>query len=128
MTKRNELLAGLCVLVAEDEYLIAREMRRVLINNGCAQVQLAASLADAERIADAGGLHAALLDIKLGEQDAFSLAGRLEREGVPMLFISGYTTEVLPAHLAHVPLVQKPFPHGRLLATLQSVLSGRKHE
>lgn len=124
MSDRERLPAGLRVLVAEDEYLVAREIRSVLVTAGCGDVRLAASLADAESIASAGDVHAALLDVKLGERVVYPLAERLERLGVPVIFVTGYATEAIPPHLAHLPLIQKPFPHARLLTTLRQAVAG----
>lgn len=125
MSARDLSLAGLRVLVVEDEYLVAREIRRVLDGAGCAEVRLAANLSQAESQAGADDLHAVILDIKLGNEDVYPLAERLDRRGVPMLFVTGYATDAVPPHLAHLPLVQKPFQHRRLLATLQHAVSRR---
>lgn len=125
MSDRARSLAGLRVLVAEDEYLVAREIRGVLAGAGCAEVRLVASLAEAEAIAEAGDLDAALLDVKLGERDVYPLAERLDRHGVPAVFVTGYASEAVPPHLAHLPLIQKPFPHARLLTTLRQAVWGQ---
>ena len=126
MSAPNGPLRGLRVLVVEDEYLVAREIRHVLSRAGCAEVRLAASLDAAGTMAGADDLQAVLLDIKLGEQDVYPLAERLERlerQGMPVIFVTGYATEAVPAHLEHLPLVQKPFQHKRLVAALQQVVS-----
>ena len=124
MKERTQTLAGLSVLVAEDEYLVVREVRRLLTRAGCADVQIAGNLADAERLARDGQFDAALLDIKLGEHDVFALAETLDRAGVPVIFVTGYATEMVPDHLARLPMIQKPFPRKRLLETLEQVALG----
>ncbi len=123
MSTHNRPLRGLRVLVVEDEYLVAREIRHVLSRAGCAEVRLAASLDAAGTMAGAEDLQAVLLDIKLGELDVYPLAERLDRQGMPVVFVTGYATEAVPAHLEHLPLVQKPFQHKRLVAALQQVVS-----
>jgi len=123
MSTHNGPLRGLRVLVVEDEYLVAREIRHVLSRAGCAEVRLAASLDAAGTMAGAEDLQAVLLDIKLGELDVYPLAERLDRQGMPVVFVTGYATEAVPAHLEHLPLVQKPFQHKRLVAALQQVVS-----
>lgn len=121
MTEQNGPLAGLRVLVAEDEYLIVRELRRILTQAGCPDIRVAGNLADAERLAGDGAPNLALLDIKLGEQEVYQLAERLDRGGVATAFVTGYATEVVPNHLTHIPLIQKPFPRRRLLQTLHQL-------
>ena len=88
-------------------------------------MRLAASLAQAESLAGADDLDAVLLDIKLGDDDVYPLAERLDRRGMPVVFVTGYTTEVVPPHLGHLPVIQKPFQHRRLVATLQQAIANR---
>ena len=111
MSARDLSLAGFRVLVVEDEYLVAREIRRVLAGAGSADVRLAASLAEAESLAGTDDLDAVLLDIKLGVDAVYPLAERLDRRGMPVVFVTGYATEVVPPHLDHLPVLQKPFQY-----------------
>ena len=118
-------VAGLRVLVVEDEDLVAREIRRVLAGAGSANVRLAASLAQAESLAGTDDLDAVLLDIKLGVDDVYPLAERLDPRGMPVVFVTGYATEVGRPHLDHRPVIQKPFQYRRLVATLQQAIANR---
>ena len=84
---------------------------------------LAASLRDAKAMVlgpypseaealEAMGLEApeaAVLDINLGDGGPrFDLARQLRRRGIPFVFLTGYSSEVIPDDLSDVPLIEKP--------------------
>jgi len=109
--ERREL-AGVRVLVVEDERLILMELEAVLEDAGAIIVgtctDVAAALAVANR---ASKIDAALLDIRLGHESIAPVAHALRERGVPFVFYSGQT-ETDPIHLEWptVRIIQKPAP------------------
>ena len=122
MTSRTAPLAGRRILVAEDEYLIARDLERTLLAAGCAEVLLVPSIADCHRVRARTRLDAAVLDLRLRDGDASALARALRADGVPILFITGYEETALPDDMRELPLLAKPFPRQQLLACLAEIL------
>lgn len=61
------------------------------------------------RIAKAEVLHAALLDVNLGNDNSFALADALLDAGVPVAFITGRDSNSLPERFRLAPILCKPF-------------------
>lgn len=97
------------ILVAEDEYLIARHMRTLLRRLGGDDVGPVPDLDRAIELARTERLAAAILDIKpADDRPAYPLADLLAERGVPFLFVSGYSPQDLPRRYRNVPLTVKP--------------------
>lgn len=80
------------VLVVEDSYLTARSVARMLEGIGAEIVGPAPSVAKAIALIELKGCDAAVLDINLGDETVEAVAVRLESEGRPYFFISGYAS------------------------------------
>jgi DNA-binding response OmpR family regulator len=97
------------ILVAEDEYLIARHMRTLLDRLGGEVVGPVPGLDEAVRLATTERLEAAILDIKLADgRTVYPLADLLAGRGIPFLFVSGYAQEDIPQRYRSIPLIVKP--------------------
>jgi DNA-binding response OmpR family regulator len=97
------------ILVAEDEYLIARHMRTLLRRIGGHVVGPVPTLDGAIELARTEDLEAAILDIKLADgQPVYPLADLLAERGVPFMFLSGYSPADIPRRYRNVPLIVKP--------------------
>lgn len=118
-------LSGRSILVAEDEYLIARDLRRMLTDAGCAEVHVAAAMAESERILASARLDGVLLDLQLRDGEAGPFAQKLRTQGVAVVFITGYGEHVVPEGLGDLPVLPKPVPRQRLIAVLTDVLPPR---
>ena len=87
-------LAGLRVLVVEDEVMIAMLLEDALEELGCELVGPCQSLSNALAAADGGDYDVALVDFNLNGEDATPLAGRLAELGRPFAIASGGGAEV----------------------------------
>jgi DNA-binding response OmpR family regulator len=97
------------ILVAEDEYLIARHMRTLLNRLGGDVVGPVPRLDQAVELARTERLEAAILDIKLADgRTVYPLADLLARRGIPFLFVSGYGFQDIPRRYRNIPLIVKP--------------------
>jgi len=101
-------LLGLSILVLEDEYYLADDMRRVLLGAGARVIgpfrDPVAAMAQVERRAP----DCAVIDVNLGEGIDFGPARSLFARGVPIVIVTGYDAEVIPKDLANPPCLQKP--------------------
>lgn len=108
------------VLILDDEPLIALDIARELQQNDIAVVGPAFSVEEAMRLLDAVGCEAAILDIKLGNDDSGRVARRLLETGVPLLVLTGYAES--DGEFEHLPRLGKPVNYSLLLTELRKLL------
>ncbi len=114
-------LAGLRVLIVEDDWILADDIAKALAGEGAAVVGPAGSVAAAAQLtAGEDGLHAAVLDVKLRDGDIYDLARRLDERGVRLIFVSGWDPEAAPADLHHCPRLDKPAAPEQVVWGLQA--------
>lgn len=102
-------LNGARVLVVEDEYYIADDLRRAL-NAAGAQVVGPYSTLDKARVAiDEGAFDCAVIDLNLHGETGVLLADQLTALGKPFAIATGYGSSAVPERLRHVPRIEKPF-------------------
>jgi CheY-like chemotaxis protein len=102
-------LQGMSVLVVEDEAIISFLLEDMLGELGASEVRLAGSVAQALSLIDARSPDLAVLDVNLGGERAYPIAERLEGDGVPFVFTTGYGRSGLDPRWAVKTVVQKPF-------------------
>lgn len=101
-------LAGLKVLVVEDEPIVAWDLAETLETYGCEIVGPAYDLAQAKALSRERTLDGAVLDVNLGGEKVFPLADALAEVPIPFCFVTGYGVAGLrPEDLEH-PVLQKP--------------------
>jgi PAS domain S-box-containing protein len=121
-------LEGCRVLVAEDESLVAIDIKDELVAAGCHVVGLASNVTDTLRLAEAskGRLDAAVLDVNLGGQAVFPVADVLVRGGVPVVFATAYGDLArgweAGGGQGRTALVRKPLARGTLGEALRRLL------
>jgi CheY-like chemotaxis protein len=116
-------LAGLRVLVVEDEMMVSMLIEDMLTDLGCTVVGPASRLDEAIALAEASELDCAVLDVNLGGQPIFPLADLLRARGRPFAFATGYGDAGLRDVDRGTPVLQKPFREGdlaRVLAELRA--------
>ena len=114
-----------CVLVVEDEYYLAKDVRRTLKTEGAEILGPFPSHEDAMAAISERTPDCAILDVNLGRGASFDLADQLRARGVPFLFFTGYDREVIPSRFADVPRLEKPVDTSRLVSSAVAVCSGR---
>jgi DNA-binding response OmpR family regulator len=102
-------LAGLRVLVVEDELAIAMLVEIALQEQQCTVVGPYGSLGEALAAARGESMDVALLDINLAGEMVFPAAEVLAERDVPFLLLSGYGASRLPSDWQHWPVCRKPF-------------------
>ena len=101
-------LAGRRVLVVEDEWFIADEIRAALERCGAGIVGPAPDVERARELAQAGGFDCAVLDINLHGEKVFAFARELKDQGRPIVFATGYGAAFVPPDLRDAPHFEKP--------------------
>ena len=112
-------LAGIRVLVAEDEAVIALDLEESLRSLGCVVCTAVSSGAEVLDLVRGEHPDVVLLDLGLADGFAGPLAAALRAEGVPFVLSTGYSTELLddPA-LRDAPVLRKPYERSELVQTL----------
>ena len=119
----NPFPPGLRVLLVEDEPLIAMDGEAALLALGVGEVILARNVGEGLRALELGNVHAAMLDLRLGEESGIAIARRLHELGIPFGFLTGYRGDAIPDEFKDRPILSKPFA-GRQLRELLLRLTG----
>jgi DNA-binding NarL/FixJ family response regulator len=80
------------ILIVEDSFLSSQHLARMLEELGAKILGPAPSVAAAMQMLDAAMCDGAVLDINLGPETSEAIALRLETEGIPFFFVSGYAS------------------------------------
>lgn len=108
-TPKGHELAGLRILLVEDEYFIADDLARALSGAGASIVGPCATVARAERAIDADGIDFAILDLNLHGESGVQVAEHLLRLEIPFAFATGYGSPSVPDRFRDLPRCEKPF-------------------
>jgi DNA-binding NarL/FixJ family response regulator len=104
-----------CVLIVEDEFLVALDMETILGEAGFDVLGPAGSVSEALRLLAVRQPDAALLDNNLNGESARAVANALTAKHVPFAFVSGNDRASLPPEFSSVVLVRKPYDATRLV-------------
>ncbi|MBP1806113.1 response regulator [Rubellimicrobium aerolatum] len=119
-------LQGRRILVVEDDYLQAEEMRVALGALRATVIGPVPSVEEAlDRLAAEDPPDAAVLDVRLGRGPVFPLVDVLRRAGVPVVFASASPHWSLPEPYEDLPHCEKPLDMGELLLALAGVARAR---
>lgn len=123
--ERGASVAGLRVLVVEDEALIAMALEDILSDLGCAVVGPASTVDKALALVD-GDIDGALLDVNVRGTLVYPVADRLIARGVPVVLCSGYAqTSAIPVAYAALPQIAKPYNPAMVRSTLIAAFGRR---
>jgi DNA-binding response OmpR family regulator len=116
--------AGRRILVVEDEYLIASEVKRWLQAAGFEVLGPVPNVDQALDLIEGRRPDAAVLDVNLGEGDnAYPLAEKLSVMGVPYLFATGDVRLTDASAYRTRPRLEKPFVARALVRALSEILA-----
>jgi DNA-binding response OmpR family regulator len=121
---RENPLAGLRILVMEDEFLIAMDVEEICRDNGASEVVLVRDLDELDVAAREASFDAAILDVMLGGRSTIDFARSLAERGVPFVFATGYSGEDgLFDALQDVEVIEKPYAGEMLLAAITRAIA-----
>ncbi len=117
-------LNGACVLLVEDEAMIAMNVEELCREHGAVDVvtidsfeSLQADLLDARKISSA------ILDIKISEQWTDEFAKLLQTRRIPFIFASGYAANhTVFEPFAGIRVVEKPYRESDLIEALVAAI------
>ncbi len=123
MVGQGGALTGACVLIVEDEFLIAVDVQRIVEDAGAATVLLANSLSEARgHMARPAPIDVCILDLKLGAEDGMALVEQLQARNIPFVIASGLGGK----NVADIPLVPKPYRDESVIDALTAVWARAK--
>lgn len=97
------------ILIAEDEHIIALDMKRAFERCGAIVVGPASTIEAALELAtNESHLDGAVLDVNLRNLHIFPVADVLRRRRVPYVFATGYDIGVIPEAHRHAAHCEKP--------------------
>jgi len=111
-----------CILVVEDEPIVALLMEDVLAELGCRQVLHAAGVPEALALLRAHRPDAAVLDVNLKNVQVYPVAEYLAAAHIPFIFATGYGRGGVAERWNDTLVLQKPFEQSTLAAALGSIL------
>lgn len=122
---RDLALAGMRVLVMEDEILIAMDVEQLCRDHGAAKVVLVHDFGSAgPEMALETSFDAAILDVALAGQSTFSFAEKLAVAGVPFIFATGHAeVEGLFDAFPGVAVIGKPYGEHALIEALSLAIA-----
>jgi DNA-binding response OmpR family regulator len=107
-------MAPFHVLIVEDEWLIAKDYVSILRAAGHVAVAGSAlALLDTEQV------DVAVLDFHLGDKTSTSVVRRLNQSGIPLIVVTGHSTDDLPPEFGPVAVVAKPANPEQLVALIE---------
>lgn len=120
----EQSLQGRRILVVEDEYFLADDVRDALSEAGAEVLGPVPSVEEATAlIAQEARIDAAVLDINLRGDLVFPVADALRARGVPFAFATGYDRWALPDRFADALRVEKPLQARNIASTLGPLLT-----
>lgn len=118
-------LAGLKVLIVEDEFLIAMDVEQMCLEQGAAEVTIMRAVGEVAEALDQGQRYdVAILDLTVSGESTLGLAGRLQGAGIPFIFATGYpdNPQIAQAHPGAI-VVAKPFMGSALVDAIKATLA-----
>jgi CheY-like chemotaxis protein len=105
----GQLLRGRRILVVEDDYMLADDLREDLEHAGAEVLGPVSTVEDAlALLAREDRLDGAVLDVNLAGEPVYPVADALLARGVRFAFATGYDGWSLPAAYAEIPCFEKP--------------------
>lgn len=119
-------LDGKRILVVEDEYFIASDIKRTLKKAGAIVVGPVGTLKGGLSLAEEQ-IDAAVLDVNLEQAMSFPIADRLQTLDIPYMFLTGYDGWSLPAEYRDAARLAKPFPPQSVVSMIEKLIAPMPH-
>ena len=117
-------LAGRRILVVEDEYFLADDLKKILAKHGAEVLGPVATLGEGLRIIEsAGQINFALLDVQLRGKDVFAISAALKSRNIPFVFTTGFGAKKIPPEFEDAPRFEKPYELGALIVAMETWVS-----
>lgn len=121
----SAVLAGLRVLVVEDEMLVSLLIEEILADEQCIVVGPFDRVADALVAARNETIDLAVLDVNIDGVKVYPVAEVLDARHIPFVFLSGYGRQAIPSDKPNWQVCSKPFKPDELAELLIEQVRGR---
>jgi CheY-like chemotaxis protein len=111
------------ILLAEDEYMLADDLRQELEDAGATVLGPVPDLGAAPELLGAEAVDGAVLDIDLSSETSYPVADALLRRRIPLVFTTGYDAAALPERYRGVVRYEKPVRVGDVCGGLERVIA-----
>jgi len=118
-------LSDVRVMIVEDDNLQASIVAMTLEESGAIVLGPVTNLEDARGLLDVVPPDCVVLDVRLRDDYAFSLADELQRRGIPTVLATGYDASTFPSGTEPHTFLSKPFSDAELLEAVVTTLSSR---
>ena len=116
------MLTGKRILIVEDEPLIALDLETAVADHHGTVVGPVSTLEEGQRIAAAETFDGAILDLRLQEGLALSIAECLLARGIPFVIYSGQADVTAPRAWPTVPIISKPALPEKVISMLATLI------
>ncbi|HXG99421.1 MAG TPA: response regulator [Sphingomicrobium sp.] len=103
-----------CILIVEDEPLIAMMLEDFILSLGYEVAGPCESVSEALAAVASKDFHLAILDVNLQGESVWPVATALRERGIPFLLASGGHVEPPPAEFTNTPMIEKPYTIDRV--------------
>lgn len=118
----RQALSGYVILVVENEYFVAGDTVKCLMQAGAKVLGPCPSADAAARLIEETPPSHAVIDINLdGSGARFELACHLQDRNIQSVIVSGYDKAVLPENLADTPLLVQPVSYEQLVDVIAAM-------
>jgi DNA-binding response OmpR family regulator len=119
----REPYAGRRVLIVEDEYFLADDLRQILAELGMEILGPVPTLRDGLRLIEtATHIDCAVLDVNLRGESVFAISAALRDRNIPFLFVTGYGGAQIPVEYRNAPRLEKPLERDALVAAIGTII------
>jgi two-component system, response regulator PdtaR len=119
---QQRLLSGRRALIVEDEFLIALDIQRLLEEAGASETLIATNLTEAGALlASDLSIDLAVVDLRLGSEDARPLVEDLRGRAIPLVITSGFNPGEVEVS-GTVASMPKPYSDEEFTQVLRSLL------
>ncbi|AMJ61515.1 response regulator [Bosea sp. PAMC 26642] len=118
----DRILAGLNILVVEDEMMLLMMIEGMLADMGCETVSAAATVKQALVLVETQTFDVAMLDLNLNGDRTYPVATALASRGVPFLFSTGYGAEGVIEGYQDRPVLKKPYQFEELVSAMRALI------
>jgi DNA-binding response OmpR family regulator len=120
-------LDGACILVGEDEILIALDIAATLSEAGGTIIGPCTSISHLLKLAQQEQLSAAILDIQLGRKTTEPVAEALDARSIPFLFYSGQgLPDSMRTRWPKCVILSKPVDQKSLVRAVKALLDASR--
>jgi len=116
-------LAGLRIMVVEDEFLVSMMIETILGDERCKIIGPYATIADALRVAKHVEIDFAFLDVNVRDEKIYPVAVILAERGIPFTLLTGYGENAVPDDRPDWHVCAKPFTSDRLIAAMKAAMA-----